>query len=425
MGLFNKLAKSLGTKKQSNPARLDVNRFEPPPEPAVHEPAAQPESTSVPKSANGHSAAEPLPTLTPTSAVTSVPAVSPSAPATRTAAAVAPVTEIPDQLFEDSSDEETVQVLVADELDQDLDTAFDSLVDYQVPSGEAVEAKLTQEDQAEVEELFANIASNYARPIKNFMFELKRGTATKDWVEICRPSLQGIRRSAEGMGLKIAARKMVDVETAFSMAQGSENRILGGEIRDLLLSCYEDLSQTMPQAFVVGEDDEQREGIIINALLKQIPNLGHVTVAKLYQAGLSSLETLYLAKKEDLVVATGISEELSEQICNQFKSYREGLEETSRDLEIASQRTRVREMLAELKQEHEGFERAAEAEWSDPVLTAEKRDRRQKRQACLLRINVLLAEMGEIELLNELKKMSFDGRIRRLEEYLRTPYASS
>jgi hypothetical protein len=79
--------------------------------------------------------------------------------------------------------------------------------------------------------------------------------------------MHGITRAAEGMGLSMAAKRMVDFEAALSLAQSSEQRVLGGEIRDLLLWCYEDLIKAMPQAFVLGEEEQQREGIIINSLL--------------------------------------------------------------------------------------------------------------------------------------------------------------
>jgi hypothetical protein len=315
--------------------------------------------------------------------------------------------------------------LFTDNLDQDLNEAFDSLVSQDPPpESQTASAQMSSSDQAVVEDLFADIAANYARPVKNFIFELKRGTATKDWIDICRPAMQGIRRSAQGMGLTLAAQRMVDVETAFSLAQGSEHRVLTGEIRDLLLTCYEDLIQVMPQAFVVGEEEQQREGIIINALLMQIPNMGHVTVEKLYRAGLTSLDTLFLAQRDDLAVATGIPAAMSERICEKFQSYRAELEGNSRDLGVAGQRTRLSEILGDLRRQHEGLE-LAENDWSNPALASQKREYRQERQACSLRINVLLAEMGEIDLVNELQKLSFERRIRRLEEYLASPPAAA
>lgn len=307
--------------------------------------------------------------------------------------------------------------------EEDLDAVFASLENQNLAqpiTSEEPNEEMNANDQVIVEELFADIAANYARPIKNFMFELKRGTATKDWVEICRPAMQGITRAAEGMGLRQAAQRMMDFEAALSLAQQSDQRVLGGEVRDLLMWCYEDLIQVMPQAFVVGEEEQQREGIIINSLLAQIPDVGRVTIEKLYRAGLTSLDTLYLARREELAVATGISIELSERICAKFQAYRAGLEASNRDVKDVGQRNRLAEFVAELKRQHEGFLRASE----DSNLAQEKRDFREQRQSCVLWINVLLAEVGEVDLVCELQKMSFERRIQRLEEYLASNSAS-
>lgn len=309
------------------------------------------------------------------------------------------------------------------DFDQDLDAVFSSLENQAAEAvivTEPADEDINTHDQQIVEQLFADIAANYARPIKNFMFELKRGTATKDWVEICRPAMQGITRAAEGMGLRQAAQRMMDFEAALSLAGQNEQRVLGGEVRDLLMWCYEDLVKVMPQAFTVGEEEQQREGIIINSLLAQIPDVGRVTIEKLYRAGLTSLDTLYLARRDELAVATGISIELSERICAKFQAYRAGLEASSRDIKDVGQRNRMSEFVAELKRQHEGYVRASE----DPKASIEKRDFREQRQACVLWINVLLAEVGEVDLVNELQKMSFERRIQRLEEYLASNSAS-
>jgi len=310
------------------------------------------------------------------------------------------------------------------DFDSDLDDVFASLMSQESLPGDESAAPVEEikaEDQSAVETLFADIAANYARPVKNFIFELKRGTATRDWTEICRPAMHGITRAAEGMGLNLAAQRMVDFEAALSLAQNSEQRVLQGDVRDLILWCYEDLIKVMPQAFIIGEEEQQREGIIIDSLLKQIPDVGRVTIDKLYRAGLTSLETLYLAKKDDLAVATGITSSLSERICEKFQAYRARLENEARDLN--GDRDRLGMMVTELRRHHEGFQHAS-ANDSDPAFAAQKRDCRQERQSCALWINVLLAEIGELDLIHELEKLSFDRRIERLEEYLASPPAS-
>ncbi|MGH9929461.1 MAG: hypothetical protein ACREA9_09550, partial [Pyrinomonadaceae bacterium] len=138
----------------------------------------------------------------------------------------------------------------------------------------------------------------------------------------------------------------------------------------------------------------------------------------LYRAGLTSLDTLYLAKKDDLAVTTGIPSYLSERICEKFQAYRSRLETNPRDPADMGQCARLRLMVTELRRHHEGFQRASENEWSNPELSAEKRECRQQRQSCVLWINVLLAEVGELDLVAELEKLSFERRIQRLEQYL-------
>ena len=306
------------------------------------------------------------------------------------------------------------------DFDADIDNVFDSL-EKPGTSPDVPSAELRADDQEVIENLFGDIAANYARPIKNFIFELKRGTATKDWVEICRPAMQGIMRSAEGMGLRVAAQRMMDFEAALGLVHKSEHRVLNGQLRDLLLWCYDDLVEVMPQAFVIGEEEQQREGIIINSLLKQIPDVGLITIEKLYRAGLTTLDSFYLAKKDELAIATGISAELSEVICLKFRAYRLGLASNNRGVGDLGQRSRLAQMVSDLKLQHEAFVHASENEWSNPSLTSAKREFRQQRQSCVLWINVLLAEVGEVDLVNEIQKMSFERRIERLEEYISRP----
>jgi hypothetical protein len=123
-------------------------------------------------------------------------------------------------------------------------------------------------------------------------------------------------------------------------------------------------------------------------------------------------------------VATGIPSALSERICEKFQDYRARLENGARDLGASGGRDSLAPMLTDLKRFHQGFQYASDNEWSNPALAVAKRDYRQQRQSCVLSINVLLAEVGELDFINELEKLSFERRIERLEEYLASPPAS-
>lgn len=417
--------------KRSDPPRVETPIYKPPAPPAakVPTPVSQPEVVRKPDVKPAYSAP----------AVVEQPQY--TAPAigfeSRSERANAPVSSVAEIAREVSRGPAIVNTPVSipsapvstsnelsflDEFVDEFDDAFDAafLAPGSVSMDQSIAPGEVQHDEAAIQDLFANIAANYARPVKNFVFELRRGTATKEWIEICRPALRSISRAAESMELTSAAKRMNDFDEALSLAQTSEDRILGGEIRELILSSYEDLIAVLPQTFIIGEEEQQREGIIINSLLKQIPDLGRVTFEKLYGAGLTSLDTLFLAKKEDLAAATGIPLWLCERICNKFQEYREELDGTPRDVAQSGYRTRLSELVSELRRQHEGFERASAQEWSNPALASDKRKFRQNRQACVLQINVVLAEMGELDLVNEIQKLSFERRIQRLEEYLQS-----
>jgi hypothetical protein len=318
----------------------------------------------------------------------------------------------------------SAQPLFDSDFDQDLDDVFASLVNKDAPpAAHSVSEEVFAADQSSVEELFADIAANHARPVKNFIFELKRGTATRDWIELCIPAMHSISRAAEGMGLSFAVERMVDFEAALALGQSSKQPKLGGAVRDLLLQRYEALTEVMPKAFMVAEEEQQREGIIINSLLRQIPGVGQGSVGKLFRAGLTSIESLQMAKADELAVATGIPPRLCELICAKFQAYQARLENSHRDPDDLGRRARLIKLVDELRSHHMNFQRTSKNVRSHPELAAERKDYRQQRQACILWINVLLAEEGEVELVEQLKELSFNLRVRRLQEYLDQPHA--
>jgi hypothetical protein len=189
-------------------------------------------------------------------------------------------------------------------------------------------------------------------------------------------------------------------------------------VRDLLLASWDDMTEVLPEAFQVGEDERRRESVIIHALLKQIPDVGTVTFERLYGAGLTTLEGLFQASKEDLAATTGIPRHLCERIVDRLQDHRREFERMQRVMGMAERRERLRVLLDELRKRQEGFERAAAEEWRDPAQAEEKRVHRQERQVSALKIEVVLAEMGELELVDEIHKLPFARRIEKLEEFM-------
>lgn len=304
----------------------------------------------------------------------------------------------------------------AAEVDRSLDAVFGEGASKNVTHVSAIAKEL---DEAAVRELFGGIAANHARPIKNFIFELKRGSATKEWIEVCRPVMATLLEGAESMELRGAAKAMTEFNEALGLAQSDgDGAAIDDTARDLLLAAYHEMAEALPEAFQAGDDERRRETMIIHSLLKQVPDVGHVTFERLYGAGLTSLEALFVANREDLAATTGIPGWLCDRIVERIQVHRKELERTQRASGQGERRERLRKLVADLRAKHEGFERAAAEEWADPSRAETKRECRQGRQMCALQIEVVLAEMGEVDLVEQIQKLPFGRRIERLVEYI-------
>lgn len=267
-------------------------------------------------------------------------------------------------------------------------------------------------NNAGVNELFAEIAAQYARPLKECVIELRRGTATRDWVDICRPALSSISKAARSMNIPKAAERMDELDAALSKAAESREKNLSAQEQAKLLEKYDRLVEVMPKAFSINDEVNRRDTIIIIALLKQIPEVGRVTIDKLYNAGLTSIDVLMLAKRDELAVATGIPSRIAEQICAKVMKYRDDSSGTKR-VDMKGYRQRLYELVLNLKKAHEAFNKAADADDAD-----EKRKQRNARSNLVFQISILLAELGEADLVKEHDKMSFERRIQALDEFL-------
>jgi hypothetical protein len=301
------------------------------------------------------------------------------------------------------------------EADRALEAAFGDGAADNVTHVSAIAREL---DQAAVRELFASIAANHARPVKNFIFELRRGAATKEWIEVCRPIMATLVQGAEAMGVDEAIAPMRDFDEALALAADGTTGSMDATTRGLLLAAWDDMAKVLPEAFEADAEERRRDGMIIHALLKQIPDVGAVTFERLYGAGLTTLEALLLASPNDLAATTGIPMWLCERICERVREHRRDIERLQKSQGMVERRARLRTLVEELRERHEGFERAARDDWSDAPKDEEKRVHRQARQLCALKIEVVLAEMGEMEMVEQIQKLPFGPRIEKLEQFI-------
>jgi len=280
---------------------------------------------------------------------------------------------------------------------------------------------LNQADQTQNEELFAGIAANYARPLKDFMYELEAGSAPKEWIEVCRPLLATLADAGESMELRQITQLINALDKELAEAQKDEGPWPSKSWTERILFIYGKLVELQPAAFTVDESDRHRESIIIHSLLRQIPEVGYVSLEKLYRVGLTSREMLFHAGPRDLVTTAGLSEELSGLICMEVQAYRERTEGASPEQLRERGLTRLRDKVPQLKEQHLAFDEAKDAVDTSGEMAQIKRVARTKRRELALEIDLLLAEIGEVDLVHKLQSVAFGRRIKRLERYLESP----
>jgi hypothetical protein len=301
----------------------------------------------------------------------------------------------------------------------DVDASFGSLQmkkgDSQRPEAKRG-AQLASAGLSDVRELFEQLAANHMRQVRDFMIDVKWGEATRDWATVCEPAVASLRRAAEKLELPELCNALDDYHAALVGAGRVTDRVLGGDAKNLLVASYERLLELMPHAFALDSDRTQRELIIVQALLLQVPDVRKVTIDKLYAAGLATLEVMFAARADDIAQTTGIPLKLAERIVERVQLYRKELAALVPDAARSSERATLASLARELKRQHVEYEQAA-ASWTDDAVSR-KRYLRQARDETLLRVKVLLARLGEVQRLSVIERVPFQKKVENIEAFL-------
>jgi hypothetical protein len=300
----------------------------------------------------------------------------------------------------------------------DLDAAFGAIVESN-GTGRRLrpsEAPPPNTSVGELRELFTALAANHMRQVRDFMIGVKWGEAPRDWIGLCGPAVKSLQHASKEMELVDLHAALEIYSEALRVATDATGATIAGESRDGLLNAYTKLAELMPDAFGLDGERGKREAIIVHALLQMVPEMRKNTIDKLYAAGLSSLDTLFVAKADEISATTGINESLASTIVERIKRYREESVALA-DATRAAERQRLGEVAAEMRELHAQFELAA-SDWSDDA-HARKKHLRQARAESLLQVKVLLARLGEVERLGELERLPFERKIEQIEGYLR------
>jgi len=304
-------------------------------------------------------------------------------------------------------------------LQSDLDAAFGAMVE--APNGASGRSFVPEPPPSggsvsELRELFAALAANHMRQVREFMIGVKWGEAPRDWIPICEPAVGSLARAAKEMELGDLCAALADYKEALASAGRAEGNTIADAVRESLMRSYDKLVALMPDAFGLEGERGRRETIIVHALLQQVPDVRKVTIDKIYAAGLTNLDNLFLARPDEISATTGIGENLASKIVEKFQHYRREIAMLA-DSTRAAAKKRLGELAAELSALHHDFERAASG-WSDDE-RAEKKRFRTARAEALLQVKVLLARLGEVDRLGQIERLPFERKIEALEQYLR------
>lgn len=292
--------------------------------------------------------------------------------------------------------------------------AFDALM----ADGPIAESGRATVDLAPVRELFAELAANHMRHVRDFMIDVKWGEAPREWLEICVPAVTSLRRAAGRLEIPDLAAALDGFLAGLRAALESEDpsRTITGATKDGLLECYGLLVAALPQAFALDRDKSQREAVIIQSLCLSVPDVRKVTIDKLHAAGLTSLATLFDAKADEVSQVAGIPIALAQRIVERFQAYRRELANASPQDARAAERERLATLTKQLTEQHKGYEDAAGGWSSDSK--AKRRDLFRAREETWLAISLLLARFGEVDRLQGIEKVPFAARIAQLSDYL-------
>jgi hypothetical protein len=332
---------------------------------------------------------------------------------TRRAAGAPPPPVVPTPSKKKGSGEERTEF---QRLLEEVENGFDSiLLDEGAPSAAAQAS--TDFDASEVQRLFEQIAVAHARPVRDFMVEIKLGEPPKAWIAFCRPAVKALERSARGMELKDLAGALEAFASALDLAEEkSATALVRDEARQLVIDAYSDLIARMPQAFALESESNRREAVIVHALLAQVAGLHEVGMDRLYETGMTSLALYYVSRPGDLVESARLDPAVAQRVVERFAAYRKEVLELVPDDGRALELGRVEALCDILERTAASYEEAS-ASWSAGSATWRKELRRTRADA-VAQLRLLMARLGELDLLTTVEALPTAGKVAALRAFV-------
>jgi hypothetical protein len=305
----------------------------------------------------------------------------------------------------------------------DIDEAFERLLtpvdgmtfgDELTPAPEPAPGIL--DGSGEARKLFEEIAVHHAAQIRDFMLEVRIGSAPTEWIEMCEAVVASLRSASEQLEMGPLGEALDGFANAIAAARAGAGSSLNGAARDTLNAAYAPLVEAMPGVFALDAERNRREPIIVRSLLLQVEGVHEVAVRKIYQAGLTGLDAILGARPGDLADASGIPLAMAERVVDRFRAYKRDAATTVAARFEAEERGALAGIVNRLSECQRQLEDAS-AGWSDDHLER-KRRARADRSKTMLEVRVALARLGAVDLADEIEKLPFQRRIEQLTSYL-------
>ena len=300
---------------------------------------------------------------------------------------------------------------------EEVETGFDSILDDSGASSGPTSGRAGSEfDSAEVRTLFDQIAVAHARPVRDFMVEIKLGEPPSSWIGFCRPAVKSLERSARGMDLVPLADALDSFMTALELAEEQSQNLIREQARQMLIDSYSDLIARMPEAFGLESESNRREGVIVHALLDQVPGLHTLGRDRLYEAGMTSLALYFVAKAKDLVETARLDPGVADRVVERFVGYRRETSDLLPDDGRAIELSRL-EALADILERTSASYEEASSNWGAGS-SAWRKELRRARADATAQVRLLLARLGELALCAATDALTTTAKVAALRSFI-------
>jgi len=305
-------------------------------------------------------------------------------------------------------------------LDDAIDAAMDGLVAPKGQTSATASANSNASDERALAETFAAVAQVHAQPLREFMFQLELGRMPREWSLASRPILKPLMDAAQQIGLLELLGALGAFDAALERAASDASPFIADKAAQSLKLAYQGLCRQLPDAFTPAAGSDGRRLVFLESLLLQIPELHRRTLTKLYAAGLSSLAQLSQARPDELSAVAGIELPLAKRMVEHVQRFEAERARVNPNDMKSQALERLRALLERLLQLQADFEQADIEESPD-----KKRVARRGREAALLELDLVLAEIGEVKVIEDLKRVPVQIKIRRVATYLDQLQASA